>query len=377
MKLFTRLLFLFGLIAFTACSNYKPPAPANLVAFRPEITVKQNWLTKVGDGSKNQALRLFPTINDDKIFASGYDGKIVVINTDNGHKIWSIDTKLNLTSGLASNNNMVFVGSENGKLLALNQANGKVLWTSSLTGEIMATPAVNDKILVVKAENGEVDGFDLQGNRLWSFTNDQPGLMLRASSSPKIYKDTAIVGFASGEIVVLDTNNGQIKWRELLAEGQGSSPVENMVDIDADPVIINNIIYIATYHGRVAALELATGHALWNHEISCDEGLAVDDNHVFVTDENDQVWAFSRKTGEVLWRQTSLSHRDLTAPAIVGNTVVVGDGLGYLHFMAKDDGHFIGRAQIKNSSLEIAPLVINNSLYVYTKNGLLAKFTIG
>jgi outer membrane protein assembly factor BamB len=149
-----------------------------------------------------------------------------------------------------------------------------------------------------------------------------------------------------------------------------------MVDIDADPVIYNHTIYVATYQGKVAALELGSGKVIWSHDMSSFTGITVDNERVYVSDAKSYLWAFDRESGTVDWRQPQLEARIISGPALINNYVAVGDGQGYLHFLSKTDGHFIARARVSNSAIRVAPVVENGVIYVLTREGYLSAYSI-
>jgi outer membrane protein assembly factor BamB len=378
MKLIIRGLFLFIIFLLGSCNSYKPPPPAPLVNFAPTLKVQTVWKKNISRGTSGEYLKLNPVINDGQIFTDSYKGYITAVDAATGRKIWRVNTKLRLTSGLGAAKDMLFAGDDQGQVVASKQ-NGSPLWWTPMTSQILATPVVAGNIVLVKAENGEVSAFNINnGRKLWTYTNEEPSLILRGGSSPQVFGNKVVSGFASGELVALDLNSGQLIWRELIAEGRGSMAVQRMVDIDVNPAIYNGVIYAAAYQGKIAAVRLKTGKILWQHKLSSYSGLAVDNDRVYVSDDQGHVWAFNRTTGHVQWKQSSLTNRKVTGPALVGNAVVVADGEGYLHFMSQIDGHFIARAVVrKNDPIIAEPIAYGNNIFIYTTGGVLARVLVG
>lgn len=369
-----------AVIVFTLCScgsDYKPPVPAPLVNFQPTLRVQQQWNKSLTVGTKNQNLKLTPVIDNNRIYVNSYAGDVVAVDVQSGKIVWAINTKLNLTSGLAAGSGMVFAGSEDGQITAMQQKNGQVAWFNVMQGEIVAAPAVTNNIVLVKAKNGDLSAYNIDsGKLLWTYNREIPTLVLSGDSSAKVVDNLVVAGFSTGEIAVLNLNNGLLLWREFTAEPHGSFAVERMIDIDADPQIFGGVIYVVTYQGRISAIELKTGRILWGHDMSSVSGLAVDAQRVYVSDDQGYVWCFNRKTGDMLWKQEGLLNHGITAPALLDNVLVVGDAQGYVHFMAKDDGHFVARTSVGNGIIA-TPLIVGNAVYIYTMNGILAKFVVG
>ena len=58
------------------------------------------------------------------------------------------------------------------------------------------------------------------------------------------------------------------------------------------------------------------------------------------------------------------------------NYVVVGDFEGYVHWLSVNDGRQLGRVKVSDSAIDSKPLVINDTVYIYAKDGTLAALKI-
>lgn len=373
-----RSLIILMALLLVSCANYNSPKPAPLVNFQPTVKVQKQWSRTIGKGTAESYLKLTPVVVGNTVFADAYTGEVMALNAQTGRTIWKINTRLDLTSGLAAANGMVFVGTSEGQIVAIKQQDGAPGWWAPMVNEVLATPVTAGNKVLVKDESGALQAFTTNnGKLLWTYTHDEPSLILRGSGSPRVFGNYAIAGFSSGNLVKLRLSNGSEVWNKAIIEGHGVSDIQRMVDIDVDPQIINGIIYVATYQGKIAAVNLTNGQMLWHHELSSYSGLAIANNTVYVSDDVGDVWAFDTKTGGVVWKQNALSNRNLTAPAIIGNNIVVGDAQGYLHFMSQADGNFVARVRVARSPIIAPPVVVGNNVYAYTSNGKLVKYKIG
>jgi outer membrane protein assembly factor BamB len=363
-----------------ACSFFdkdNTPEPAKLVSFRPEATVQSSWLKHPNGGAGKEYLKLIPATDETAIYTASKDGTVSATDKISGKTLWSVGTGTHISAGPAVGDNLVLVGSREGDLIALNEANGHIAWKTPASSEILAAPAINNNIALVKSINGKLSALSAtDGHTLWQYHQTEPTLILRSASTPQISNNTVIVGFANGDLANLTLKGGNMLWQQPVAISQGSFAIQRMIDIDADPIIYRSKVYAATYQGQIAALELATGREIWNHDISSYTGMAVDNDKVYVTDAKSYVWAFNANNGSVDWRQIQLESRNITGPVIMKNYIVVGDMEGYLHWLSKTDGHFIARTKVSNSGILAAPRVDNNILYVVTMDGHLAAYTV-
>ena len=221
-------------------------------------------------------------------------------------------------------------------------------------------------------------GLDEQtGAQLWSYERTVPALSLRGTSTPIIVDDMVISGFASGKLVALQLSSGKPIWEVSVAEPRGRSELERMVDLDADPVEFNSVVYTASFQGGIAAISVIDGDLLWRREeISSHAGIALNWRYIFLTDDDSDIWVFDQENGAALWRQSDLHNRKLTAPTLYKDTVLVGDFEGYIHWFAQEDGRQLHRMLIDRDGIKAPPVVVDNVIYVYGEGGRLVAMTV-
>jgi outer membrane protein assembly factor BamB len=364
----------------SACNGFfdkdNTPTPKPLVNFTQQVQPQRLWSTDVGSGSSGDTLKMTPSIDNHTLYSANANGVVTAISLDSGSRLWKTDTDTALTTGTAADQGIVVVGSRHGDVIALNESNGHILWKISIKGELLANPAIANQRVVLKTVDGSLTLLDANtGKTLWTQQQTEPTLILRASSTPVITNRSVVAGFANGNLVKLNLASGQLDWLQPIATPNGIFPIERMIDIDANPVVYHDRVFAATYQGNIASLALDSGQVLWSHDISSYTGMDVDDSTAFITDARGYVYSFDASSGLVNWRQTDLEARVLTAPVIMGNTVVVGDAQGYLHWLSRQDGHFLGRVSV-GSPLFATPLVDNNVLYALTNKGTLSAYRL-
>lgn len=371
------ILLLICIVLLPACSYFEDEdivKPAKLTTIPQKVQVNTAWENKTGDGTYDQYLKLTPAFVNGKIFTVSYRGILKAVNGKTGNDIWSVKTYQPITSGIAADDQYLFVGTSNGRLLAYRQSDGKFVWQAPVNNDILATPAVAAGKVIAKTVDGQLYAFNAAtGEQLWTFEPQKQDLVLRGSSMPKIVGKYVINGLANGQLVALNLNDGQTLWQQTVAEPSGRFTTERMTDIDADPVVIDNVIYIATYQGKIAALSL-NGRIMWQKSLSSYAGLTVNQDAIFAVDAMGHVWALDRHTGDKIWEQEGLNGRRLSTPAVFRNYLVVGDFEGYLHFLSLANGKFLARFRPDRSEIIVPPMPKGDGLYVMTKAGRLIKY---
>jgi outer membrane protein assembly factor BamB len=353
--------------------NNTPPAP--LVKFQPTVPIKEIWSTRFGKGADELFLKLEPKVTDGNVYVAERRGRVAAFRATDGNRVWQTDTDSKIAGGPGIGDGMVLVGTSEGRVIALNEADGKELWRAQVSSEVLAAPKAADGVVIVHTGDGNVTGLDAKtGKKLWIYDRSEPLLTLRGTSPPLLYKDMAIIGLDSGRLVALEIPTGKVIWDTLIAVPRGRTDLERMVDIDAQPLLVGDTVYVVSYQGRLAAVTADTGQILWSRDISSYAGISIDDRMVYLTDSSGLVWAIDRATGASVWKQDKLTARATSAPAAVGDVVAVGGVQGYLHWMSRSDGHFVNRIQVDKTPILAPPVSADGTLYVYSSGGTLAAF---
>lgn len=352
--------------------------PAELADIQPSVAVTKVWESRVGKGTGGAFVELVPATAGERVYAASHDGVVTALNAASGNTLWEVNTKLPITAGVGLGEGLVLVGSAKGQVLALRQDDGGEVWRARVSSEVLAPPRAADGVVVVRTGDGRLTGLDAAtGTQRWVYSYTVPLLTLRGSAPPLLGQGMAIIGLDTGRLLVLSLRDGVPVWEKVISPPRGRTELERLVDIDAEPRIAGGVLYVAAYQGNLTAIDLRNGSTLWSRNLSAYAGLDADRQGVYVSAADDVVWALDRLSGQVLWKQEGLAGRRLSAPVATGNYVVVGDFEGYLHWLGKDDGRLVGRAQSTDEGVAAAPVAEGNLLYVLGKDGRLSAFEIG
>lgn len=360
-------------ILLTACGVGKDNAipPAALVNFTPSMNVQSVWSHQTGNGDGGYYLRLVPAADSNMVFTASHNGSISALDAKTGKIIWSVRTRFPFSSGLAAGDGKVYVGTSSAQVVAFDEQTGKMVWNQPVSNEVLAPVQYANGHVFIHTISGSLIALSSQdGQKAWRYDHSMPSLVLHAAGQPQLAGNKLVVGFSNGMLGVFNQATGQGYWEQHIAYPTGDNPVSQMVDITVNPVVINGIVYAASYQGNVAAYNLDNGSQIWQHPISSYAGIAATTQQIFVSDADSNVLAFDADSGAVDWKQNQLLGRQITGPVIYNNSVVVADRLGYIHFISLTDGHFLARVKMGNGALA-QPMVYQGMLYVYTANGTL------
>jgi outer membrane protein assembly factor BamB len=374
---FTFLVLLNGCGWFNSSKdNTEPPAP--LVKFASSLNLKTVWTADTGAGTDKYFIKLQPNLNNGNLFTTSQKGHVRVFKFTDGESIWKIKLDIPISAGPGIGEGLVVVGSHKGDVIALSEENGNKKWHTNVSSEVLATPGINQGMVIVRTIDGKIYGLNSQtGERVWIYESPRvPLLSLRGTSSPIVTDRFIIAGFDNGKMVVLELQTGKILFQTQIATPSGRTELDRIVDIDADPILDQDIVYISSYTGRTVAIDLVRGKLLWEKESSSYTGLAVDYDYLYISDNNSYVAAMDRFSGTAVWKQQKLKARAITAPAILNNYIVVGDLEGYLHWMKREDGKFVTRHQIDNVSIKATPIVLDETLVAISSDGKIVALQV-
>ena len=367
-----------ALMAVGCSSNSKKELPpAELTDFKEEVVLQKQWSRSIGDGQGETYNMLVPAVENDTIYAADTEGVVMAMDRMNGDVTWKKDLEMPISGAVGVGYGMVMFGTLRGDVVALDSTNGEEKWRAKVNAEVLAPPATNGDIVVVQTQDDRLIGLDAStGSQRWVYDSTPAVLTLRGTSGPLVTNHLAIAGLSTGKVVALDTANGGTVWEARIAIPQGRSELERVVDIDGGLLLSGGTLYVASYQGRMAAVDLESGRVLWQRDASSYAGVAQGFGSVYVALASGTVEGVDERSTTALWSNDQLARRELTAPEVFSSYVAVGDKEGYLHLLSQVDGRFVGREKIDSDGLRARPLVVGDMLYVYSNGGKLEALTI-
>ncbi|MES9993045.1 MAG: outer membrane protein assembly factor BamB [Candidatus Thiodiazotropha sp.] len=369
--LFWPLLLLFaGCSALSGKDNADPPS--ELIELEAELRIEEIWDASFEDADE-ALLRLQPVISEGVLYVAEPSGELIALDPETGDRVWTADTESPLSGGPGVAEGLIALGTLEAELILLNAEDGSERWRRRVSSEVLSSPVINDAKVVCRTTDGGVAVYATEnGEKRWLYDRSVPVLTLRGDSSPVVNNYQVTSGFAGGKLVGLSLENGLVNWEATISTPKGRTELERVVDIDADPVLVEGTLYVTAYQGDVAAVSESSGVVLWRRNISSHAGLDASWRQVFITDDEDHVWSLDATNGATLWQQKKLHARKLSAPAMVEDKIVVGDFDGYLHWLSQEDGRQLARIRISSDAIRLKPLVVNDIVYVLDEGGNLS-----
>ena len=386
MKLFRLLTTSVLLLLISGCSTFQEwfgseeedaTAPVELERIDTKVKLKKQWSNKIGDGQGDGFYKITPTLVDGVLYVASSDGEVAAISAADGDRLWRVELERPLSGGVGYHDRSLYLGGADGSVLQLSANDGVVEWEAGVSGEVLAAPAVSDDWVIVQTYDGKLLGFQPGADEpAWTFTSDVPVLTLRGTSTPILVGDNAIAGFGDGKVVAVDVNSGNVSWESRIGVPQGSSEIDRIVDIDGAMTQQGIELFVASYQGRVAALDSRTGRKLWQQNVSSVTGTHVGFGNVYVADVDGTLSAFLRTGQGVRWQNIELGYRQLSRPTPVSSYVATADFDGYLHLLSQVDGQIVGRTKIGGDAARADMIADSGHLIIFADNGQLLAYEL-
>ncbi|MBF0418387.1 MAG: PQQ-binding-like beta-propeller repeat protein, partial [Magnetococcales bacterium] len=218
------------------------------------------------------------------------------------------------------------------------------------------------------------------GQKLWSHSTLSEGLVVMGASTPSFADGLVFVGYSSGEVFALRSDDGQKVWSDNLRVLGGSSELDLMQDVDAS-VVFSEVhgprlgarkAYMVNHQGRLIACQATTGNRIWEKRLSAVRQPLWSMDRLFVVDLEGYVSAIGAEDGIELWR-VRLSDGQLTSPVLYKDRLIVADDQERLYALDPASGRVLGRESLSGPVLSL-PVVAEDGVYLWTNRGDLLRY---
>lgn len=352
------------LALLAGCSSTpEKPKPAELTPAASLRPVRLAWTSKIGMVDS----ALDPKANSNAVTFASSDGVLARFDSRTGAELWRSNIGGQIAAGVGADGRFTAVVTRGNELVLLD--GGRELWRQKLPAPSFTAPLVAGGRVFLLAADRSVTAFDgSSGRKLWNQQRPGESLVLRQPGVLLAVGDTLVTGMG-GRLVGLNPSTGAVRWEAPIASPRGTNDIERLVDLVGGPSRAGNVVCVRAFQAAVGCVDAARGSLLWSKPALGSVGVHGDDKYVFGVESDGKIVAWRRADGERAWVSERLRYRDLTAPLVVGRAIVVGDGVGLVHWLSSEDGSVLARAETDGSAIATAPLLADGTLLVVTRKG--------
>jgi outer membrane protein assembly factor BamB len=241
------------------------------------------------------------------------------LGRQSGVTLWMHTLPFPLRGALAMNERILFGGASDGRLYAVSKGSGEIIWMKQFSTPFLSVPTISDSHLLLGNDDGTLLCLDQEtGRQLWRYRTRGA-----VRGRPSVHRGIVYFGSADGYVYAVDEASGQFRWRTRTGAG-----------VQAVTVTDEGLL-VASLDNFVYSLSLDHGDRLWKRQLA----------------------------GRIAAQPLAASDGALFTP-LAGDTGVVLD----LH-----DGKQLNSIPIgEDNTTAASPIVIDNVLFVTTRQGLLA-----
>jgi outer membrane protein assembly factor BamB len=294
------------------------------------------------------------------VVAATRDGYVQVYSSE-GKELWYAKLVGPYLGPPGIGQGLVFIAGLDGRIFAFDAARGTLKWKYAQREEFGSQPLVVGDLVYVSTLEGTVLALDAQtGAWRWHFRREPVGrFSILGVGNPAVVDGVLYQGFSDGSVVALDALNGTVKWDRKI--GRGDYP-----DVDSDPQVTKDRVYVASYGGQVAALDRASGATVWEAKVPFAYKAKLDgDTYVVVTTST--VVGLDARSGKQLWETPLEGGSPLADPVIVKGMILVPNGKGLL-ILDRRTGKKV-RFFTRGSGATGSPAVLGKRLYLLSNAG--------
>lgn len=345
------------------CSSTDKPKPTPLETVAAPIAGRLVWSLRLD----SLTFPMLPTVREGEITLASGDGTVLAVQADTGREVWRSSVGGRIVAGVGTDGRMSAVVTRDNELVVLEQ--GAVKWRQRLNARVSTPPLVAGERVFVMSVDRVVNAFDaLDGKLLWKLQRPGDALTLSQAGVLAPYKDTLMVG-QGPRLVGVDPLRGTVRWDVAVATPRGTNEVERLADL-IGPVSRNGeTVCVRAFQSAAGCVNAERGALLWSKNVGGVQAVGSDGELVVGADGSDRITAWRAASGDVAWTSERLLYRQLSAPLVVGRTVVFGDVEGQVHFLDRANGATLLRLPTDGSPVVGAPVRWGNTIVVTTRNG--------
>lgn len=280
--------------------------------------------------------RMKPLLFKDLVIqANGMDG-LVAYAKESGQEKWRLPIENGAEPSATLINDRLFIGGSDGQFYSVEASTGKVIWTFPTRIETLSEPLLVEGVVYVLTGNNTLYALDAAtGKQNWLYSRQDPSsLSIRGGSKPAYRAGTLYVGFSDGAVVALLASTGAVKWEKQLSKNK------KFRDLDSDPLVEGDFLYLLGYDDKAYCLRAATGEQVWQSDFGGYGSILLSGARVYFASSSSEFVALNKETGQKVWTY-NLDQGIATSASLYKGLVVFGESQGALRALDATNGKIV------------------------------------
>jgi len=235
-----------------------------------------------------------------------------------------------------------------------------------------------DDLIIIKLDDGDTTAINIKNNNIeWNYKGRNVPLSIKGSGSIASQNNNIYVPRDDGNIISLVSSSGKLNWLASISPRSGRNELESLRDVEIEPVISNGVLFIGSYQGNLVSIDTLNGNIIWSRPMSVMSHFSVDDSSLYVSDDSGYIYSIDRYNGSIQWKQNTPNNVQSTQIFIIDNYIVSLSVDGHIIVIDKLDGKLlVFKSILSDIDPQANGLLEDKVLYIVSKNGRLNAIKI-
>lgn len=359
------------------------------------------WKKDIGAASARRArLTSPPIVVADRVYVVDAETTVTAFNSETGDEIWEtelapdLDQKFRLREilsgpkaqeigfggGVAFDQGRIFVTSGFGFVAALDAITGEEQWRVKTDAPVRTPPTAARGFVYLTTNTNEFIALNQEtGEKEWSFQSFEEAARFLSSASPAAAGDLVVAPFSSGELVAFIADSGRAVWNETLVRRASLNALATLNDIAGSPVIDRGLVYVVSHGGRLSAIDIRTGQAIWDVTVASLQMPWVAGDFIFIVSIEGELAAISRNDGAIVWvtqlprfenEKKRKGRISWAGPVLAGGHLLLASSDKTMVKVSPETGEIVQTKKI-DGAVFVSPIVAGEKVFILTEDGKL------
>ena len=291
--------------------------------------------------------------------------KKLIVRKDKGH---------NFGGGIAADDEFLFVSSPFAEVFCIDLYTGKTIWKIDTQTPVRAIPTLlKNKLIILTLDNRTLLLNKIDGSLVWEHQGIQNSTSI--IGQPKVAADGNLVltPYSNGDIFALNLTNGAELWRQSTVSIEQSETSNTFSDIDANPVILKNLIIVASTNGKIFAFNKKNGGLIWEQYLNTSQTPLVNGNSIYVIHNNRELVNLDLTNGKIRWtvelEKYFKNENDNIwfSPVLVNSKLIIVGGYKNMIIINPLNGELDSKYSLPGTPTS-SPLIVKQEIFLMFKN---------
>jgi len=346
--------------------------------------------TKIVSGTRGALNIIQPVYFNDTICYILPKGFLECKNLKSNKKIFSIDVKIDgnknyevIRGGLAYFDNKLVLVDAYGQILLIDCNNGDKIWEKKIEFPILSPPLIYRNQIVFISLDNRLFSLSLEtGDIEWSFQTVAEDKKSLITASPIAFENTIIAPFSNGELVAFASDTGRPLWSENVSKISLLSNFD-IKDISASPVLSDNTIFSLSTNGKLISINAINGKRNWTIDLSGYRTPVASGGQLYIIDEDGKLICLNENTGEVYWvtelnkfkKGQKVKNLNLwLGPYLINSLLYSISYFGELKIVSPITGDVLSTDSLGVKGIMIPPVILSSAVFVMDENSNVFQF---